>query len=280
MPRNFSAYDLSVFDSEHAWSEQLRRRGGFIDQKKFKTASKYGFDSLILTGASMQVLESYIKFVRPLLKPQCDFVLVTRNGGQHSKLGDVMSKLVFDAIGTYIHPTRYHQIVETQSLNLLTSKEQRILSEDQKHSSAVAKVHYQKQKSREVAVKARECLQKLQGVKGSEVDKDVNSRFSDSSSEPAVEILESRSTPRKKETPPSHALHIQRNHHLRVLKFTSDEDDFLKEGIRRYGIGQWTAILRDSDFTFQDGRAADSLKKRAELTLSLDGIRDQNQYLE
>ena len=187
---------------------------------------------------------------------------------------------MFDAIGKYIHPTRYRQIVETQSLNLLTNKEQRVLSEDQKHSSAVAKVHYQKQRSREVAVKAHECLQKLQGVKGSEVDKDVNSRFSDSSSEPTVEILESRSTPCKKETPPSHALHIQRNHHRRVLKFTSDEGDFLKEGIRRYGIGQKTAILRDPDFTFQDGRVADSLKKRAELTLSLDGIRDQNQYLE
>ena len=125
--------------------------GGFIDQKKFKTASKYGFDSLILTDASMQVLDSYINFVRPLLKPQCEFVLVTRNGGQHSKLGDGMSRLVFDAIGKYIHPTRYRQIVETQSLNQLTSKEQRMLSEDQKHSSAVAKVHYQKQRSREVA---------------------------------------------------------------------------------------------------------------------------------
>ena len=153
-------------------------------------------------------------------------------------MGDVMSKLVFDAIGKYIHPTRYRQIVETQSLNLHSSKGRRILSEDQKHSSAVAKVHYQKQRSREVAVKAHECLQKLQGVKGSEVDKDVNSRFSDSSSEPAAIILESRSTPRKKETPPSHAFGIQRNHHRRVLKFTSDEDYFLKEGIRRYGIGQ------------------------------------------
>jgi len=112
------------------------------------------------------------------------------------------------------------------------------------------------------------------------LDKDINSRFSDSSSEPAVEILESRNTPRKKETPPSHALDIQRNNHRRVLKFTSDEDDFVKEGIRRYGIRQWTAILRDPDFTFQDGRVADSLKKRAEITLFLDGIRHQNQYLE
>ena len=114
-----------------------KENGGFIDQKKFKTASKYGFDSLILTDASMQVLDSYINFVRLLLKPQCEFVLVTRNRGQHSNLGDVMSKLVFDAIGKFIHPTRYRQIVEKQSLNLLTSKEQQILSEDQKHSSAI-----------------------------------------------------------------------------------------------------------------------------------------------
>ena len=74
-----------------------KENGGFIDQKTFKTASKYVFDSLVLTDTSMQVLDGYITFVRPLLKPQCDFVLVNKNGGQHSKLGDVMSKLVFDA---------------------------------------------------------------------------------------------------------------------------------------------------------------------------------------
>ena len=84
---------------------------------KVKGSRKYGFDSLILTDASMQVLYSYINFVRPLLKPQCEFVLVTKTGGQHSKLGDVMSKLDFDAIGKYIHPTGYRQIVETESLN-------------------------------------------------------------------------------------------------------------------------------------------------------------------
>ena len=46
------------------------------------------------------------------------------------------------------------------------------------------------------------------------------------------------------------------------MKFTADEDDFLKQGINRHGYGQWTAILRDSDFKFQAGRTADSLKKR------------------
>jgi len=151
-----------------------------------------------------------------------------------------------------------------QSANL--SKEQRILSEDQKHSSAVAKVHYQKQRSREVAVKAHECLQKLQGTKGSEVDKEVHSRFgcSTSSSSPSVETVETTITPPKKVVSSAMPLHIQRSHR-QILKFTADEDKFLKEGINRHGFGQWTAILKDPDFKFQTGRVADSLKKRAEL---------------
>ena len=136
-----------------------KEKGGFIDQKAFKTAGKYGFDSLLPTDSNMQVLNGYISYVSPLLKPQCDFVLVNRN--QHGKLGEIMSQLVFDAIGKYIHPTRYRQIVETQNLHQPTSGEQRILSEDQKHSSALAKVHYQKQRSREVALKGHEGLQKL-----------------------------------------------------------------------------------------------------------------------
>ena len=47
-----------------------KEKGGFIDQKTFKTAGKYGFDSLILTDANMQVLNGYISYVRPLLKPK------------------------------------------------------------------------------------------------------------------------------------------------------------------------------------------------------------------
>ena len=246
-----------------------KEKDGFIDQKTFKTAGKYGFDSLVLTDANMQVLDGYISYVRPLLKPQCDFVLVNRNGGQHGKLGEIMSKLVFDAIGKYIHPTRYRQIVETESLNQLTSEEQRILSEDQKHSSAVAKVHYQKRRSREVAVKAHECLQKLQGSKGSEVDEDVQARFggSTSSSTMSVETMEKASlSPPRKVVIPTENLRTQKKLH-RVMTFTADEDDFLKQGINRHGYGQWNAILRDSDFKFQAGRTADSLKKRAGLKI-------------
>ena len=244
-----------------------KEKGGFTDQKTFKTAGKYGFDSLILTDANVQVLKGYVSYIRPLLKPQCAFVLVNRNGGQHGKLGEIMSKLVFDAIGKYIHPTC--QIVETQSLEL-TNEEQRILSEHQKHSSAVAKVHYQKQRSREVALKGHKCLQKLQGAKGSEMDEDVNARLGNSASNagPSVgKVQNVISSPPKKALPKR----ILRSHmNIRhVLKFTKEEDDFLKEGITKHRFGQWTAILRDLDFKFQDGRTPDSLKKRAGMKMWL-----------
>jgi hypothetical protein len=121
---------------------------------------------LYLTDTSMHVLNSYITHIRPLLKPDCDYVIVTRNGGQHSKIGTLMSKMVFDATGKYIHPTRYRHIVETASHKQLNTSEQGMISEDEKHSSVVARVHYQKQRSREVATKAHECLQNCKVKKG------------------------------------------------------------------------------------------------------------------
>lgn len=95
-----------------------------------------------------------------------------------------MSKLVFDAIGKYIRLTCHRQMVETQSLNrvVLTTSARQILSEGQKHSLAVAKVHYQNNRLHEVAVKAHQCLQKLQGERRSQVDNGVGSRFGNSTS--------------------------------------------------------------------------------------------------
>ena len=89
-------------------------------------------------------------------------------------------------------------------------------------------------------------------------------RFSGSTSSLAapVETAETKSAPPKeKDSPPTN--------YRRVLKFTADEDDFLKKGIDRHGFGQWTAILRDPDLKFQDGRTADSLKKRAGMKMQL-----------
>ena len=88
-------------------------------------------------------------------------MLVNRNGKQFQKLTDHLSVLVFEAIGKYIHPTKYRQIIESQSYEVLLPNEQKWISEDQKHSSNVARVHYQKKRSREVAMRGRWCMQKL-----------------------------------------------------------------------------------------------------------------------
>jgi hypothetical protein len=76
-------------------------------------------------------------------------VLVNRNGKQFQKLTDLFSVLVFEAIGLKL------------SLHVLLPNEQKWISEDQKHSSNVARVHYQKKRSREVAMRGRQCMQKL-----------------------------------------------------------------------------------------------------------------------
>ena len=73
-----------------------------------------------------------------------------------------MSILTFEAIlDKYIHPTRYRQIVEAESALRLSSEEQSLVSRDQKHSSQVARAHYQKLASQDLAVKARQCADKL-----------------------------------------------------------------------------------------------------------------------
>lgn len=260
---------------------KAKTNGGFIDQKMFKTAGKYGFDSLFLTDTSMHVLDGYITHIRPLLKPACDYVLVTRNGGQHNKLGELMSKLVFDATGKYVHPTRYRQIVETASSRHLSSSAQSTISEDQKHSSVVARVHYQKRRSREVASKAHEILETLHGDKGSELEMDVRSRLSDRSTSSQEQDDDRADTPVTDEgetitkTPPERRGSVPKlkredafklteiGARRKSLMFTPEEDRYLQAGLKRHGFGQWQTILRDPDFHFQKGRKANSLLCRA-----------------
>ena len=102
------------------------------------------------------------------------------------------------------------------------------------------------------------------------MDEDVHARLGDSTSKagPSVEGLQNISSSQEKDALPKRILRSHKN--IRdVLKFTKEEDDFLKEGITKHGFGQWTAILRDDDFHFQEGRTADTLKKRAGMKVDL-----------
>ena len=95
---------------------------------------------------------------------------------------------------------------------------------------------------------------------------DVHARLGDSTSDAgsSVERVQNINSSTKKDALPKRILRSQRNIRY-VLRFTKEEDDFLKEGITKHGFGQWTAILRDPELKFQTGRVADALKKRAEL---------------
>ena len=75
-----------------------------------------------------------------------------------------MSMLTFDAIGKHITPTRYRAIIETASLERLAPEKQAIVSQDQKHSSYVAKRCYQKQLSRTVATGGAAAIRELVGA--------------------------------------------------------------------------------------------------------------------
>ena len=143
--------------------ENSKANNGFIDQKEFKTNLSYTFDSLVLDDLPTRVIALYVEHVRSLLNPQNDCLLLTRNGTQYKKLGNAMCKLVYQAIGKYIHPTRYRQIVETESAKMLCLEDQKNISLDQKHSSQVARIYYRKNSSRCVAVDGQISMRKLFG---------------------------------------------------------------------------------------------------------------------
>ena len=109
------------------------------------------------------IIDDFVKCVRPLSSPKCNYLLTNRNGLQHNKLTHMMSQLVFEATGKYISLTRYRQIIETESVQTLSPDEQKWVTEDQKHSYNVARTHYQKKRSRDIALKGQCCMNKLRG---------------------------------------------------------------------------------------------------------------------
>ena len=52
-------------------------QSGMIDQTVFKTMEKYGFDTLIFTKQVLDIVNGYIKCIRPRMNPTCDYLLVT-----------------------------------------------------------------------------------------------------------------------------------------------------------------------------------------------------------
>ena len=97
---------------------------------------------------------------------------------------------------------------------------------------------------------------------GSVVDEDVSARLGDSTSNagPSVETVQNVNSSPKKVSRPKRILRSHGNvgH---ALKFTTEEEYFLKEGITKHGFGQSTAILRDLYFKYQRNNGGLSKEK-------------------
>jgi len=238
---------------------------GIIDQTYFKTNEKYGFDSLIFEKISLNLIRNYVEFVRPKLNPSCQYLLVGRYGKQLSNLGDVFGRIVYQAIGKYINPTRYRQIIETESAQRLSVEQQAFVSLDQKHTSNVAKVHYQKQRSQDVAKKANECIKSLL-ARPSDFEADSDSSNSEIGGE--IDLMAKPcSTTENILIKPSESQVKSTNAPERKSRcaFTVEEDTFIARGLKKYGKGKWTRILKDPDYRFHPSRRNATLMMRAKV---------------
>ena len=278
-PMTYHYLTISMF-------EKSKGCGGFIDQKEFKTSLQYTFDSVLLDAGSTETMDDYIRYVRPLLHPKCDYLLVTRSGIQYKGLTDLMSILTFQAIGKYIFPTRYRQIVETESALRLSSEELSLVRRDQKHSSQVARTHYQKLASRDVAVKARHCGDKLKDESALETLRQSFSSQETTSKRPRHQLGQNHSMCNQRtmtlRSMSKNELSLTQSNisegHLsqrvtpirkRHEPFSFEEDDYLKEGIVKHGYGKRTAIRRDPNLNFHNSRTCDSLiEKRKDSQIS------------
>ena len=242
---------------------------GFIDQTVFKTNDRYGYDTLMFCGEALMTLRQYILLIRPRFNPKCPYVFVCRNGTQLSKLTEIFGKIVYQAIGKYIHPTRYRQIIETASASNLSMEEQRVVSANQKHTSHVAQVHYQKLRSRDIAKAGANCMERLTDYRQSRASLaniglnlpkpiDFNNENSNESEreEPHVEDLQSNVV---------HTPHVKEGERNKKVPFSKEEDTFLALGISKHGKGKWTAILNDENYSFHKTRKPSTLHVRAKL---------------
>ena len=154
MSLQFLTVEMMDFATDH---------DGFVDQTMFKTNEQFMFDTLKFSDDALDVVNTYRRRIRPLCNPKCYYVILTTNGTQYTAFCNAMSILTHEAIGKHITPTRYRAIVESESVVRLDKEQQAIISQDQKHSSYIARRCYQKQLSRDVAVKGANAMKDLVG---------------------------------------------------------------------------------------------------------------------
>ena len=176
-------------------------------------------------------------------------------------------------------------ITETASSEYLSPKDQELISQDQKHTSNVAKVHYRKKNSRAVAQKTSACIEKLINnvSKESQENENESNQIDEVTIEDEITTIdgeENRNIPEAPVNKPITRLSAKQQNKatfkinepivvspssIRQKKnsFTKEEDMFIVNGLKKYGKGKWTQILNDPDFKIHPSRKISTLMTRA-----------------
>jgi len=234
---------------------------GIIDQTFFKTQERYGFDTLLFSKEVIDIVKGYCYVIRPRLSPCCEYLLISRNGTQLASLSDIFGRTVFQAIGKYINPTRYRQIIETESADKLTIDEQAAITEDQKHTSFVAKIHYKKRNSRQIAErrKLRDQSESVNAIKSASTFIHFDVETSKETTENDVDYDDQET---QSNSAPTSTKDLARK---KKVPFSKLEDDCLRSGLKKHGNGKWTNILKDGQYKFHPSRKSSTLLTRAKL---------------
>ena len=146
------------------------------------------------------------------------------------------------------------------------------MSLDQKHTSNVAKVHYQKQRSREVAIKSSEYIKSMVKDRSNVDDVCTNSSTledencatknveHDLTFEPATTRITRSKSKAEVSSPQTNSTGKTRQ---KKHSFTTEEDSFILNGLKKYGKGKWSNILKDPDYKFHPTRNNASIMTRA-----------------
>ena len=125
-------------------------------------------------------------------------------------------------------------------------------------------MHYQKKRSREVALRGRRCFEKLVAAESSKEPtmvstENLQEENDDHSASPRVKC-----TPvgKNSRSCPHDSLPVR----SRPNRFTSEEDRNLRIGFKRYGV-YWSKILCDPELKFHPCRLPKTLRRAETLNL-------------
>ena len=247
--------------------ENAKTNGGMIDQTIFKTAQKYGFNSLYFDEISLDIIDD-LRSIRatlaqlsmrlPAIKSKRFAVSETHRSAKRPRVSSDWQVHTSDKVQADHREREREQVGFRRATSV---------SEDQKHSSNVARVHYQKLRSRDVALKGRTCMEKLRGDKGKAMDMCLEKlREPDSD---AMEIQKADNTETKAITTHQHS---QQSTGIAMatkgpVRFSQQEDKYLRQGIEKFGL-RWAVILKCPLHRFEESKVARTLRKRA-LSLKL-----------